>query len=94
MAKVTIRPVSGRRLSQIAISFKLADALEQIAQPIFDEAAKDPNKEYVRTLRMRRFYSGGRRGRVSIQIGPAPLIGRRVEAKRGTMARALAKAGF
>lgn len=93
MAKVTIKPVSGKRLSQIAISFALAEALEEIAQPIHDEIAKDPNEYYVSTLRMKRFYSSGRRGRVSIQIGVAPIIGARVEAKRGTIARALGEAG-
>ena len=92
MAKVTF---SGRGdLSKIAKSDALAEQLEEIAKPVLDAAMRDPNEEYTATLRMRRFVSSGRQGRVSVQIGAGPTIGGRVEAKRGTLARALGSAGL
>lgn len=92
MTKVTF---SGRLpLAKIAKSDELADALEPIADAVLNGARSDPNETYVSTLRKRRFTSRGRRGRVSWQVGAAPVIGRRVEAKRGTLARVLARLGF
>ena len=92
MAKVTFS--SRGDLSKIAKSDALAEQLERIAQPVLDAALRDPNEEYTSTLRMRRYVTGGRKGRVSIQIGAGPTIGGRVEAKRGTLARALGSAGL
>lgn len=94
MAKVTIKSGNRSAISRIAKSDYIADQLEPIAARVLDAAQQDPNPEYVRTLRMRRFVTGGRLGRVSIQIGAAPRIGGRVEAKRGTLARALGQAGL
>jgi hypothetical protein len=92
MARVTIKQTGS--LDKIAKSDGLGDQLEAIASPVLDAARRDPNPEYTRTLRMKRFVSRGKRGRVSIQIGAAPTIGGRVEAKRGTLARALGSAGL
>lgn len=92
MARVTIK-FEGQALGRIARSEPLAQTLEGIAQPVLAQAQNDPNEYYVSTLRMRRFYSSGRRGRVAIQIGAAPQIGSRVEAIRGTLARALGLIG-
>lgn len=93
MARVTIKPGSGDPIGKIARSDAMATILEVISAPVFEQAKGDPNEEYRRTLRMRRFYSRGPRGRVSIQIGAAPTIGARVEAVRGTLARALGLIG-
>lgn len=78
----------------IAKSDLLGDQLEVIAGPVLAAAKRDSNKYYVSTLRMRRFISRGRKGRISIQIGAAPGIGAHVEAKRGTLQRALGSAGL
>jgi hypothetical protein len=92
MARVKIKTTGN--LSKLAKSAELGDDLEQIAAPILRAAQSDPNPAYVASLRMRRFISGGRSGRVSIQVGANPVIGARVEAKRGTLSRALGQAGF
>lgn len=92
MARVTVK-FSSEGISKIAVSEPLAETLEAIAAPVLAAAKSDPNPYYTSTLRMRRFYSKGRRGRVVIQIGAAPFIGGRVEAKRGTLARALGLIG-
>jgi hypothetical protein len=87
MARVRIRQTGS--LERVAKSTKLGDQLEAISEPVWNAAHNDPNAGYVASLRRRRFVSRGREGRVSIQIGAAPGIGERVEAKRGTLARAL-----
>lgn len=91
--RVVITAENRRTMSALAHSDDIAAALEKVAEPVFEEARRDPNDYYVKTLRMKRFHSSGRRGRVVIQIGAAPIIGGRVEAKRGTLARAIRKAG-
>ncbi len=91
MAKVTIR-LTGN-LDRVATSSALGDQLEALARPVLEAARNDPNPAYVASLRMHRFTSHGRGGRVSIQIGAHPVIGSRVEAKRGTLARALGLIG-
>ena len=92
MAKVRIKQTGN--LEKVAKSDKLADQLEAISEPVWQAVNRDPNPEYVASLRRRRFTSRGREGRVSIQIGAHPVLGARVEAKRGTMARALGEAGL
>ena len=94
MAKVTFRDSPGQPLGKIARSDALAEQLEDIAEPVLAAAKRDPNPEYTKTLSMHRFYSRGRSGRVSVQVGAAPIIGSRVEAKRGTLQRALGSAGL
>lgn len=91
--RVFITPDNRRAMNALAHSDDVATALEKVATPVFEEAKRDPNDYYVKTLRMKRWHSSGRRGRVVIQIGAAPIIGGRVEAKRGTLARAIRKAG-
>lgn len=99
MAKVKIKlNTSSGSKGNLTKAFKsdhLAKQLEELATPILEAAKQDPNEYYVSTLDMHRFYSAARRtGRVSIQIGAAPEIGGLVEAKRGTLARAMGLAGF
>lgn len=91
MSKVTFRGGSSGYFSirRVMKSDDLAEQLEKIAQPVFDAAFQDPNEVYTASLQMGRFYSD----RVTIQIGAAPGIGDRVEAKRGTLARALGRIG-
>lgn len=92
MAKVTIRQTGS--LSDVVKSDALGDQLEAIARPAYEAARNDPNPAYVASLQIRRFVTGGREGRVSVQIGAHPVIGSRVEAKRGTLQRALGTAGL
>lgn len=92
MAKVTIKQTGS--LDNVAKSDALGDQLEEIARPVLDAARRDSNAEYVASLRMHRFVTGGRRGRVSVQVGAHPVIGSRVEAKRGTLQRAMGEAGL
>ena len=83
-----------RPLTEIAKSEELGDLLDGLAEPVYEQAASDPNEFFRATLRKRRFVTRGRQGRVSVQIGVEPIIGARVEAKRGTLARALSQNGF
>jgi len=93
----TVRFVSSARgyaaLAKVMKSKALGDQLEDIARPVFEAAKSDPNEAYVASLEMRQFVSSGAKGRVSVQIGAHPVIGSRVEAKRGTLARALGLIG-
>lgn len=95
MPRVRVRVTDANRKTFAALmhSDDVAGALEKVAEPVLKQAQKDPNDYYVSTLRMKRFHTSGRRGRVVVQIGAAPLIGGRVEAKRGTLARAIRRAG-
>lgn len=96
MAKVTIKSTSTTRRALIALkkSDFIASKLEPFADQVMDSAKQDPNDEYTKTLRKRTFVTGGPQGRISWQVGAAPTIGARVEAKRGTLARALGTAGL
>lgn len=77
----------------IAQSQAIAGELAGIAAAVLAAAQNDPNPEYVASLQIRQFITTGRLGRVSYQVGAAPVLGDRVEAKRGTLARALGAAG-
>lgn len=92
MGKVRVQ--QNKPLSLIAKSQELGDVLESLARPVYDACMADPNQWYRDTLRIKRFVSGGKRGRISVQVGVHPLIGARVEAKRGTMSKAIARAGL
>lgn len=96
MAKVRIKTsgAQSKNFAKIMSSDGIASHLEAIASPVLAAARQDPNEFYVSTLSMHRFYTTGRSGRVSVQVGAAPEIGGLVEAKRGTLARALARAGL
>lgn len=94
MSKVRIEFGSYRAIGRIMKSDALAEQLEAHAQRVFDAAFQDPNEAYTATLQIGRFTSSGPRGRVSVQVGAAPGIGERVEAKRGTLARAMGQAGL
>ena len=89
-----VRFTTRKGISDYAVSDELATELESVAAPVYSAAQSDPNPYYVSTLQMRRYYTAGRAGRVSIQIGAEPTIGVRVEALRGTLARAMGHAGI
>lgn len=93
-AKVTFRANNPKAIEKIAKSGELLLALEPTADAIFRAAQQDPNEAFVRSLRKKMFVSSGRKGRVSWQIGAHPVIGARVEAKRGVFQRILARMGF
>lgn len=92
MARVTIR--GGARtykaIRNVMKSRRLEKQLRPFAEAVLEAASEDQNETYVSGLRMRVFLTD----RVTFQIGAAPVIGQRVEAKRGTLARALGKAGL
>lgn len=82
-----------RPIKDIALSTELESVLMGLAAPVLAAAQNDPNPEYVASLRLRAFRSGGSRGRVTANITAAPYIGAAVEAKRGTLGRAIGRAG-
>lgn len=87
MAKVKFKQV--RALDEMMNSRELANILEDLGAQVLSSAKSDPNPAYVASLDMHTFHSD----RVSVQVGAAPHIGKAVEAKRGTMARALGAIG-
>lgn len=96
MSKVTVKPArtAQKAMRAIAHSDSTSAFLRPIADAIKDAASGDPNPRYVATLSIRQHHSGGRLGRVSWRVGCSiPGLGARVEAKRGTLARAMGVAG-
>lgn len=65
---------------------ELEDIIMEFAEQVYEAATVDPNQDYVDSLEVRPFFSD----RVIGQVGAGPGIGTAVEAKRGTLARALA----
>lgn len=84
---------ANRPIRDIAVSSELGDLLETLAAPVLAAAQQDPNPEYVESLQMRRRLSKGARARVAIIVSAAPGVGGSVEAKRGTMGKAINRAG-
>ena len=79
-----------RSLNEILLSAEMESVLSQQGDKVLQAASADPNPEYVASLDMHAFRS---KSRVAIQVGAAPGIGTAVEAKRGTLARALGSIG-
>lgn len=79
-----------RALDDMLKSPELEAVLVGIGERVLSGASRDPNPVYVDSLELQVFQS---KSRVSVQVGAAPIIGRAVEAKRGTLARALGQAG-
>ena len=75
-----------RSIDEILKSPELQAILEDLGEQVLSAAKSDPNKTYTDSLEMQTFQSSSR---VSVQVGAAPGIGTAVEAKRGTLARAL-----
>lgn len=87
MGKVKFKQI--RTLDEIMTSRELANILEGLGSQVLAAAQSDPNPTYVASLDMHTFYSD----RVSVQVGASPAFGKAVEAKRGTLARALGSIG-
>ena len=79
-----------RGMSQMLSSQQMADAMMGLAAPVEAAAARDPNPEYAASIERRVHESSDR---VSARVGAKPYLGMAVEAKRGTLARALGEAG-
>lgn len=100
MARVKIELAKGwlKAFNVVATSDAVAAQLEPIAEAVKQAASSDPNPNYVASLRVRKRISSGqkfsRSRRVVFQVGAAPGIGERVEARRGTLARALGQGGL
>jgi hypothetical protein len=78
-----------RNLSEMLKSPEIVAVLEGIGEQVMAAAENDPNQAYVDSLRMQTFDT---KDRTRVQVGAAPAIGMAVEAKRGTLARALGSA--
>lgn len=78
-----------RPLTEMMKSPEIVAALEAIGEQVLAAAKSDPNPAYVATLELKVFEG---RTRKTVQVGAAPIIGMAVEAKRGTLARALGSA--
>jgi len=87
MAK-SIRQV--RSIDEILKSAELEVILVDIGERILASASTDPNPAYVDSLELQVFRS---KSRVSVQVGAMPGLGVAVEAKRGTLAKALGSVG-
>lgn len=96
MSKVTIKATGATRriINNLKKSDEVAEQLEPFARAVLEAASQDTNDAYVESLRIRRFVSRGPQGRVSWQVGAVSGLGDRVEAKRGTLQRALGEAGL
>jgi len=77
-------------LTEMLKSPEITAVLEGIGEQVMAGAQSDPNPVYVATLEMQTFET---KDRAHVQVGAAPAIGMAVEAKRGTLARALGGAG-
>lgn len=75
-----------RNVDEILKSAEMQAILEGLGEQVLAAAKDDPNKTYTDSLELHVFASSSR---VSVQVGAAPGIGTAVEAKRGTLARAL-----
>jgi hypothetical protein len=81
-----------RGVKELLNSADVADGLRPFAASVESAARRDPNPEYSESIRVTEHRSQGRAGRVSLRIGATPAFGMAVEAKRGTLARALGEA--
>ncbi|WP_144834100.1 hypothetical protein [Microbacterium sp. BH-3-3-3] len=82
-----------RPIREIAVSNELEAVVMKLAGPVIAAAQGDPNSEYVDSLELKAYRSGGRLGRVTANVTAAPALGAAVEAKRGTLGRAISRAG-
>ena len=90
MAKSRVRVKQLRPLTPILKSPELEEILLEQGLRVEEAASSDPSPEYVATLDTHVFESEDRN---VVQVGAAPGIGTAVEAKRGTLARALGSLG-
>lgn len=79
-------------MRELLNSAEIAAEMARVAEPVADAARRDPNPVYAESVRVTEHRSQGRAGRASARVGAAPYFGMAVEAKRGTLARALGEA--
>lgn len=80
-------------LGVILDSPEMAQKVERIVGEVLANTS-DPNPKFMASLRTQLFHTRSNRGvrRVVGQVGAEPVLGGRVEAKRGPLARALGAA--
>lgn len=81
---------SGMR--ELLLSAEVAAELESHAERVASAARRDPNPDYVDSVRVTEHRSAGASARVSQRVGASPAFGMAVEAKRGTLQRAIGEA--
>ena len=91
MARPRIR-MDRAGMRELLLSAEVGAEMARVAGPVEDAARRDPNPEYVESVRLTEHRSSGRSARVSARVGASPAFGMAVEAKRGTLARALGEA--
>jgi len=92
--KVGAARTAGKAIRKIALSAEMSSRIRPLAWAVLEAASSDPNERYVALLVMEEHRSRGPLGRVSWRVGcEVPELGRRVEAERGTLARAMGGAG-
>jgi len=91
MARVRVK-MNRAGMSELLNSAEVQGVLEGHAEPVDAAARRDPNPDYAASVRTTVHRSSGRAGRVSVRVGASPAFGMAVEAKRGTLARALGEA--
>lgn len=79
-------------MRELLNSPEVASELASHAERVAAAARRDPNEEYAASIRVTEHRSQGSQGRVSQRVGATPAFGMAVEAKRGTLARALGEA--
>lgn len=91
MARPRIKLLRGG-VKELLNSAEIMSELREVGAPVESAARRDPNPEYAESIRMTEHHSQGPAGRGSVRIGATPAFGMAVEAKRGTLARALGEA--
>ena len=88
MARAKIK-MNHAGMRELLTSSEVANHLHGVAEPVEAAARRDPNPEYAESIRLTDHVSSGRGARASARVGAHPAFGMAVEAKRGTLARAL-----
>ena len=88
MARVKVKMISSG-MAELLSSHEVLGELEDVAGPVESAARRDPNPEYSESVRLTEHRSPSR---VSARVGASTAFGMAVEAKRGTLARALGEA--
>lgn len=89
MAKRTKIQLQGRGIRDLLHDDGLANHLQGLGDRVEQIARSDPNPKYRESIRVTVHHSDGSRSRVSVRIGAMPYLGTAVEARRGTLQRAL-----
>ena len=91
MARAKIK-MNHAGMRELLTSSEMSNHLHEVAEPVEAAAQRDPNPEYAESIRLTDHVSSGRSARASARVGAHPAFGMAVEAKRGTLQRALGEA--